>query len=122
MRSRKEIKTDYKERKRVAGVFQVRNLENGKVLLGSSLNLDGPLNSHRFMLWAGSHRNRELQKDWNESGPEKFAFEILEVVEERDDPGFRVDDELDLLEQIWIDRLEPFGERGYNRDPNIRQA
>lgn len=122
MKSFKELKREYKERKKTAGVFQIKNTANGKVLLGSSLNLDGPLNGHRFMLSTGSHRNPELQKDWNTFGPDKFVFEILDVVKETDDPNFNVDDELTLLEQIWIEKLQPFGERGYNKDTKIRQA
>ena len=122
MKSRQEIKREYKGREKPAGIFQVRNLATGRVLLGSSLNLEGPLNSHRFMLTIGQHRNEELQKDWNLFGPENFLFEILEVVKPGSDPGFDVNDELALLEQIWIEKLQPFGERGYNREPNIRKA
>ncbi len=122
MKSFKDIKREYKERKKPAGVFQVKNTANGKVLLGSSLNLEGPLNSHKFMLTMGSHRNEELQKDWNTYGPGQFVFEILETVKESDDPNFDRNDELTLLEQIWLEKLKPFGERGYNKDERIRQA
>jgi group I intron endonuclease len=122
MNSRQDIKRAYKERKKPAGIFQVKNLANGRVLLGSSLNLEGPLNSHKFMLTIGRHRNEELQKDWNAFGPENFVFEILEVVKTGSDPDFDVNDELTLLEQIWIEKLQPFDERGYNREPNIRKA
>ncbi|MBN1550855.1 GIY-YIG nuclease family protein [bacterium] len=122
MKSKKDIKREYKERKKQAGVFQVKNIANNKVLLGSSLNLDGPLNSHKFMLTIGSHRNKVLQHDWNEYGPDKFIFEILEVVKVKNDPNFNLDDELTLLEQIWLEELKPFGERGYNINKNIRQV
>jgi hypothetical protein len=122
LKSKQELKREYKERKKPAGVFQVRNTANGKVLLGSSLNLEGPLNAHKFMLAIGKHRNEELQKDWNIFGPDSFAFEILEVVKEKEDPHFDLGDELTLLEQIWLEKLQPFGERGYNKDSNIRQA
>jgi len=122
VKSQKDIKREYKERKKDAGVFQVKNVVNGKVLLGSSMNLAGPLNAHRFMLTIGSHLNKALQKEWNEYGAESFVFEILEVVKVKDEPGFNVEDELALLEQIWIEKLQPFGERGYNKDSNIRQA
>ncbi len=122
VKSKQEIKREYKERKKPAGVFQVRNTRNGKVLLGSSLNLEGPLNSHKFMLTIGKHRNEELQKDWNTYGPEAFVFEVLEVVKVKDDPNFNLDDELTLLEQIWLEKLRPVGERGYNKDSRIRQA
>lgn len=120
--SRQERKREYKEQKKSAGVFQVKNTANGKVLLGSSLNLHGPLNSHKFMLTIGKHRNEALQKEWNAFGADKFVFEILEVVKESDDPSFDVGDELTLLEQIWLEKLEPFGDRGYNTDTRIRQA
>jgi group I intron endonuclease len=121
-KSAKDIKREYKERKKPAGVFQIKNTVNGKVLLGSSLNLEGPLNSHKFMLGIGSHHNASLQKEWNEYGKDIFVFEILEVVKVKDDPNFNLEDELTLLEQIWIEKLQPFGEKGYNTDSRIRQA
>jgi len=122
VKSQQEIKREYKERKKPAGIFQVKNTANGKVLLGSSLNLEGPLNGHKFMLSIGRHRNETLQKEWNEYGPGQFVFEILEVVKIKDDPNFNLSDELTLLEQIWLEKVQPFGERGYNTDNNIRQA
>ncbi len=122
MSTKQDIKREYKERRKPSGVFQVKNTANGKVLLGSSLNLEGPLSGHRFMLVSGQHRNKALQQEWNEFGPGAFVFEILEVVEVKDDPAFNLIDELTLLEQIWLEKLRPFGERGYNTDSNIRQA
>jgi hypothetical protein len=74
------------------------------------------------MLTIGRHRNEEIQKDWNRFGPENFVFEILEVVKPGDDPGFDLNDELALIEQIWIERLQPFGNQGYNQGTKIRQA
>jgi len=122
MKTRKDAIREYKERKKPAGIFQIRNTVNGKIYLGSSLNLEGPLNSHKFMLTIGRHRNAALQEDWNAFGGEKFAFEILEIVRVKDDPNFNMEDELTLLEQIWIEKLQPFGDRGYNPDSRIRQA
>ena len=31
-------------------------------------------------------------------------------------------DELTLLEEIWLEKLQPFGERGYNSSAKIREA
>jgi hypothetical protein len=95
---------------------------NSKVLLGSSLNLEGPLHKHRFMLRVNSHPNKELQKDWNELGPDQFSFEILETVQLGYQPSFNLKDELTLLEEIWLEKLQPFGERGYNASAKIREA
>lgn len=122
MKSKQDIKREYKERQKPAGVFQVKNIANGKVLLGSSLNLEGPLNGHKFLLTIGQHRNEALQKEWNEYGPDKFVFEILETVKVKDDPSFSLAAELKLLEQIWLEKLQAFGAQGYNTDTHIRQA
>ncbi len=122
MASRKELIRQYKETPKSAGVFVVKNLVNGKVFLGSSLNLHGPLNKHRFMLSTGGHDNRELQKDWNAFGPSAISFEILEEVDVKDSPDFSLADELTLLEEIWLERLDPFGDRGYNVNRKIREA
>jgi hypothetical protein len=122
VKSKQDIKREYKERQKPAGVFQVKNIANGKVLLGSSLNLEGPLNGHKFLLTIGQHRNEALQKEWNEYGPDKFVFEILETVKVKDDPNFSLAAELKLLEQIWLEKLQAFGAQGYNTDTHIRQA
>jgi len=122
MSSRKDSKREYRERPQRAGVFMVKNQANGKLLLGSSLNVDGPLNSHRFMLKHGQHRNAALQRDWNSFGADSFTFEILETVTPSDAPGFNLADELTLLEEIWLEKLQPLGERGYNTNAKIRQA
>jgi group I intron endonuclease len=121
-KTRKELQREYKERPKPAGIFQVRNLANGKILLGSSLNLEGPLNSHKFMLKIGRHRNEALQQDWDKFGERKFVFEVIEVVKVKDDPDFNVTSELSLLEQSWLEKLQPFGDKGYNRDSRLRQA
>jgi hypothetical protein len=121
-KSRKDLKREYKERPKPAGVFMVKNTGNGRVFLGSSLNLEGSLNKHKFMLSIGKHRNTGLQADWNSDGPENYVFEILEVVKVKDDPHFNLQDELTLLEQIWLEKLRPVGDHGYNADTNIREA
>jgi hypothetical protein len=62
----------------------------------------------------GSHRNRELQRDWGEAGPEAFVFETLDTLEPREEAGFDAAAELRVLEALWLERLSPYGEQGYN--------
>ena len=116
-KTRADLRRAYKETQRQAGIFQIKNTQTGKILLGSSTNLHGPLNKHRFMLSIGSHDNAALQQDWKLFGADAFTFEILEIVQPSDDPLFNLDDELTLLEQIWLEKLHPFDERGYNQGP-----
>ncbi len=117
---KRDLKRAYKERPRPAGIYKIENTVDGKLLLGSSLDLDGSLERHRFMLQCESHRNAGLQADWKRLGPDAFAFEILEVVEPSRAPDFDLDDELTLLELLWIDRIDAAGHRSYNTGPKIR--
>jgi group I intron endonuclease len=121
-KTRIELQREFIEKPKTFGVFQIKNIVNGKVLLGSSLNLHGPLNSHRFMLRIGSHLNKSLQEDWNEYGENNFIFEILEEVKVSNDPNDNIKEELALLEEHWLEKIQPFGERGYNTNKQIRQA
>jgi hypothetical protein len=117
----KELKRQYKEAPKEAGIFRITNTSNGKIYLGSSRNLHGPLNKHAFMLKMGSHINKALQADWKQYGADAFVFEIVEKVKPSGDPAFKIEDELELLEQIWIEKEEPFGERGYNEGKKVRE-
>lgn len=110
--NKKDLKREYRETKIPMGIFQIRNLTNGKVLIGSSLNLNGIFNRHKFALNAGSHQNTALQADWNELGGDKFAFEILEELEPRENLDDRK--ELVFLEDLWLEKEMPFGDKGYN--------
>ena len=76
--NRKNLKREYEQTLRPTGVFQIRNLANEKFFVGSTLNLPGIFNRYEFQLKMESHPNKLLQKDWNESGGENFAFETLE--------------------------------------------
>ncbi len=112
MGSLKEMKQQYKQAPKTAGVYQIKNTINGKFLLGSSLNLHGPWNRHKFALTTVGHPNRALQADWNTFGADAFTFEILATVKE--DPDVHPSDALKMLEDEWTKKLDPYGENGYN--------
>jgi hypothetical protein len=116
--NRKELTRQYKETRRPMGIFCVRNTSNGKMLVGSSVDLPSRLNRERAQLRLGAHPNPILQTDWNTLGSESFVFEALDTLVPPDgieyDPTF----ELGVLEQLWLDKLMPFGERGYNVKPD----
>ena len=122
----KELKRDYLQNQPPMGIYQIRNLANEKVLVGSSLNLPGIFNRRRLELDAGTHLNKALQADWKQFGSESFAFEILDELEPKEAPGHDYREDLALLEELWLEKLQPYGERGYNekklsREEKLRQ-
>lgn len=114
---RKAIARTYKERRSPMGIFQVRNTANGKVLIGSTTDLPAMLNRQRAQLRLGGHPNPELQADWRAFGAEAFEFEVLDTLTQPDDPARDPRADLEALQAMWLEKLAPFGERGYNRAP-----
>ncbi len=110
---RKELIRQYKEMKTEAGVYQIKNTKNQKVLVASTVNLK-TMNGKRMMLDGGGHKNKKLQEDWNKFGKEAFVFEVLEILKEKEDGYFDKTGELNKLEHKWLEMLQPYGERGYN--------
>ncbi|MGG1661922.1 DUF2087 domain-containing protein [Brevibacillus sp. NRS-1366] len=115
MNRKQELKQLYKEVKIEAGVYQIKNTKNGKIFIDSTPNLK-TINGKKFSLQHGSHTNRSLQKEWNEFGAEAFEFEVLEVLQKKDEPYFDTADALEKLENKWLEELAPYGERGYNQE------
>ena len=109
------LKKEYLSRRRAMGVFLIRNMVNDKVFVAVGLDLLGIINSHQYQLKMGVHRNRRLQSDWNEFGSESFAFEILDQLEPRADASDDGRQDLLFLEELWLEKLLPFGTRGYNK-------
>jgi hypothetical protein len=98
------------------GVYRVHNIVNDKSLVGSGVEVQALLNSHQARLRLGVHENAALQKDWHTLGPEAFAFEVLDTLSFPADPGYDPAADLRELEALWMAKLSPFDERGYNAE------
>jgi hypothetical protein len=116
----KILKQQYRATPRPMGIFQIRNLANEKVFIGKSFDLPGMLNRQRCALAAGSHPNTALQSDWQRQSSEQFAFEILDELTPREATREELLEDLTFLETCWLERLAPYGERGYNEPPKTR--
>jgi len=114
MKTKNELKEEYNLIKPKIGVFQIRNTVNGKIYIESSVNLDKIWNRHHAELKAGGHRNLSLQKDWNEFGESNFKYEILSEIKQEENKGADYAKEAKQLAKMFIDELQPFGQKGYN--------
>lgn len=114
MNRKQELQQQYKEMKKEAGVSLVRNTINGKMWVISTKNLKS-MNGKLMELQMGTHRNQSLQKDWNEFGGDSFVLEVLEVLKVKETGYFDENDALKKLEEKWLEELQPFEERGYNK-------
>jgi group I intron endonuclease len=114
MKMNKALRQQYSQQKFRMGVFQIRNTVNRKIFLGSSVNLEAIWNRNRMELNLGSHRNEALQKDWKVFGENSFVFEILSEIKQEDNEQLNYNREAKKLEEMFIEALQPFGEKGYH--------
>ncbi len=113
---KKELVQEYKAKmaseKTVSGIYQIKNLSNDKIYIGSARNIL-QLNGLSFQLNNGSFMNKALQADWDALGEDQFAIEILESFEEGENPS-ATSKKLRELERSWKSKIEPYGDRGYH--------
>ena len=114
LKTKKDLKNQYKEMKFPMGVFQIRNKKDGKILIDSSLNMPAKWNRHHVQLKFGSHRNKRLQEEWNQFGTDNFVYEIISEIEYKNE---QVDysKEIEVLLELYLEELQPYGEKGYNK-------
>jgi hypothetical protein len=114
MDRRRELKMEYKELKTEGGVYQVRNTKNNKILVLATPNFK-TINGKEVSLRRGTFfPYKELEKEIAIYGPDAFIFEILETLEEKEDSPFSKKDELKKMEEKWLEKLQPYGDKGYN--------
>lgn len=114
-KSRKELLEEYKQLKTYMGVIQITNSINGKIFLASYPNLKNRWLTLQSHLNSGMHVNAQLQKDWKESGPDAFSYQVLEQKEADEVPDVRW--EMKQMEKRWLEKLQPYGDKGYNKAP-----
>ncbi|MBW7473974.1 GIY-YIG nuclease family protein [Paenibacillus oenotherae] len=112
---RKELQEAFKEIKTYMGAIQIKCSVNGKIFVKSYPNLKNKWSSIQTQLNLGQFLNIQLQKDWKELGSENFTFEVLEQKDAGEITDMRW--ELKKLEKQWVEKLQPYGDSGYNKAP-----
>jgi hypothetical protein len=103
-------KKAYKEAKRPMGVYRILNTANGTNYVGFSTNVQARINRHKAELGFRSERTKELQAEWDSLGQAAFRFEMVDELEQDADSTANPVDELRLLADMWIAKLEQAGE------------
>lgn len=112
---RKILIKEYKTTPPKMGVFQIKNRETGKMVIGSSRNLPGILNRYAFTLKTGTCPDQALQEEWKAFGPDAFEFNVLEELVPLDTPEYDPEEDLALLESLWREKLGPKAAGGDTR-------
>ncbi len=81
-----------------SGIYQIRNLQNGHLYVGSAADLSKRKYDHFYKLERGNHTNAHLQAAYYRYGSDSFVFEILEHCDKASLVG---------REQDYINSLNP---------------
>jgi len=112
-KDRKELLEEYKKIKTYMGAIKITNNINCKIFVDTYPNLKNKWLNIQGQLIMGRHPNSQLQKDWQEFGPEAFTYEVLEEKEADEVTDKRW--ELKQMEKSWSEKLQPYEDRGYNK-------
>lgn len=96
----------------ISGVYVIKNIQNGKLYVGSSINIYSRWATHKTQLRNNSHPNLYLQRVWNKYGEASFRFQILLICEP---------EKVVLYEQKAIDKFDAF-KNGYNGRPKAENC
>ena len=101
-----KIKRDYKQAKQPMGIYQIVIAGADQSFIGCATDLKSRFNRHRAELKFGSHRNLELQQLWNSLGESAVEFRVLDILEYDENNKQNSREELQLLLDMWIQKLE----------------
>jgi hypothetical protein len=116
-KSRKELLEEYKQLKTYMGVILITNKVSGKIHVAAYPNLKNKWLSIKSQLEMGMYINSQLQKDWKGLGAEAFTYQVLEEKETNKVADVRW--ELRQMEKSWLEKLQPYGDKGYNKPPRV---
>lgn len=104
---RKELLEQYKQMKPDMGVYMFKSINTNTVYLGCDKNIKATINGDRFKLNANNHRNKKLQKDWNENKEENFEIKVVQVLKyDKDESKTDYSEDLKILRDICKDRFQ----------------
>lgn len=106
---RKEQIAQYKQNPPKAGVYWIVNQVTGKYMLGYTMDIKGMQNRFAFAQKYQSYGALpgKLWDDIAVYGGENFVLEVLETLEIKPEMTKNdINDELLLLEKIWLDKLD----------------
>jgi hypothetical protein len=92
----------------IQGIYKITNIVNGKIYIGSSIDIKNRWWSHKDDLEHGTHCNTHLQNAWKVYGEDSFKFEIL------DEMNVSTREAIFKKEQEYLDLYYDGGNNCYN--------
>jgi len=93
-----------------SGIYEILNTVNGKLYIGSAVNMRARFSCHLSQLRSSAHGNRHLQRAFDKYGEDALVFFPVEHVKDKK--------KLIDREQFWLNALDVCDiSKGYNISP-----
>ncbi len=109
MANLKEINRALKEVLPPMGVYIIRDSEHNTIYLGSNKNMRAIFNRHRMELETHIHTIKELQEAYDKRGYDAITFEVLDMLEPKEEKGYDYTEDIKTLEELWCNKLNEEG-------------
>ena len=93
------------------GIYKITNIENKKVYIGKSTNIEQRWKYHKQHYLSTIESNKPLYKAFRKYGIDNFTFEIIEYLDKD------YEEKSNEREKYWIRYYNSYGHTGYNATP-----
>jgi group I intron endonuclease len=69
-------------KEKFCGIYKIENITNGKIYIGSSVDIRERWRRHKKDLKKNKHHSEYLQRAWNKYGEQAFLFTVIEYVKD----------------------------------------
>jgi hypothetical protein len=113
---KKELLTQYRERKITGGIYLIKNAYGGKTYLDATTDINASKSRFEFSKKTGVCAYKTIQGDWDSSGPDAFSFEVLEEYEKSGSQTMKeFETDIAALKALWAEKLST--EMGVGNSP-----
>ena len=101
---------DYKTMFGFSGIYQIKNILNGKTYIGSSKNIYNRLHYHICKMKYNSGHNKHLQYSYHKYGEDNFEASVLLYCNPKD---------VFTFEQLFLSKYQPEYNKSFNVQGNL---
>ncbi len=102
---KREIVSEYKQRKTTGGVYKITNTANGRYILKAEVDLQSFQNRYNFSVRMNSCIHPKMQKDFNEYVAGVFMLEFLEEAEKKEDESTMASGTGKKAGEAWAEKI-----------------
>lgn len=104
---RKKLVQRVMEIETVGAIYAIKNIENGKMLVNATAELQGTKNRFEFLKQMNDPFSMKLREDFMKFGKEAFVLEILETLEKKpEQTSEEFKEDLKSLKEMWLKKLD----------------